>query len=639
MAETVGQAGQAAAQPALEVLAEFGKEAAKVWGRVNIRINNPWVAAIDLGGIGAFYLANKALTMLAVRRAVERRDPDNPDQPANPEVGLEAEVDSLLVPVIFYSQLGYQYFTSILNGPFLKACLQAELATVGYEAPIDVSVEKWELPNLPEGGAGLMGMMRVQDWLAEIPEKSSLISTAAGDSGIPEDVSSIAGVSTVASWVDVEEEEEAGPSQAGIPQQPPAQDTPTAQQAELQEGPLKGWRAKLLQHKDSPTAQQAELQEDVEEEEAGTSQAKRARLPQQPPAQATPTAQQAELQKSPLKRKRARLLQHKDSPTAQQAELQEDVEEEEAGTSQAKRARLSQQPPAQAKPTAQVKPTAQQAELQEGPLKRRRAKLLQHKDSTTAWTRLRAYSCLEKGAAMVTTGGYQEGEGVEHLLEGVILMGAVTPDDVTGILYHQSWLHLDKPNLNQLTSTQLQANPDSTPCLLIQALQLPYGYSRQQAINHVIDLVLQHGETDPIYKHLAYMYRAFGHTIWQTTKQPALALSACASALMHKSDHLTTLFIIAECSRDVSVLQAIRQFHHYIHTVPDPKDHYWVPDAHYHLVTLYGQQDPSVHRDRILHHYNMAQQTDRNRLPVHGPVPSGLKDQARRVYEHVISSA
>eukprot|EP00058_Branchiostoma_floridae_P003446 XP_002588934.1 hypothetical protein BRAFLDRAFT_89123 [Branchiostoma floridae] len=520
MAEPVAQAGQAAAQPAVELLAEWGKEAAKEsakeWGRVSLRINNPLVPAaigiggIGIGGIGAFYLANKALNMLAVRRTVERRDPDNPDQPADPQVGLEAELDSILVPVIFYSELGYQYFTSILNGPFLKACLQAELATVGYEASIDVNVEEWELPNLPEGGAGLMGMMRVQDWLAEIPEKVSLLSTAAGDSGIPEDVSSVAGVSTVASQEDEEEEEEVGPSQA-----------------------------------------------------------KRARLSQQPPAQVTPTAQQAELQEGPLKGLRARLLQHKDSPTAQ--------------------------------------------------------------------ARLKAYSCLEKGAAMVTTGGYQEGEGVEHLLEGLILAEAVDPDDVNTILYRQSWLHLDRPKLHQLTSTQLQANPDSTPCLLIQALQLPLGHSRQQAIDHVIDIVLQHGETDPMYKHLAYIYCALGYTIWDTTRQPAPALSACASALMHKSDHLPTLFFTALCSMDLSVPQANRQFHHYIHTAPT--DHDGVPYAHYYmyLVILYGQQDLSVHRDRILHHYNMAQQTHRNRLPVFGPTPRGITDPARRVYEQVMT--
>ncbi|KAI8498347.1 hypothetical protein Bbelb_235490 [Branchiostoma belcheri] len=475
------------------------------WGRVYLRITDVWLARGV--AIGAFYLANRALTMLAIRRAVERRDPDNPDQPADPRVGDEVQQGSLLVPVYFYSQLGYQYFTSILNSPFLKACLQTELEKVGYKEPIDVSVEKWELPNLPEGGAGpLMGMMgeeRVLGWLTELPEK---VSTAAGDSGIPEDVSSVAGASTVASREDVEEE-------------------------------------------------------------AGPSQAKRARLQQQPPAQVTPTSQQAELQEGPLKWLRARLLQHKDSPTAQ--------------------------------------------------------------------TWLKAYSCLERGAAMLNSGGYQEGEGVEHLLEGVILMEGVAPYYVKRALYHQSWLHLDRPKLNQLTSTQLQANPDSSPCLLIQALQLPNGHSRQQAINHVINVVLQHGETDPMYKHLAFIYCALGITIFQTTRPPAPALSACASALMYKSDHLLTLYLTAGCSMDVSVPQAIRQLHHYIHTAPT--DHRWVPMAHYYLVTLYGRQDPSVHRDRILHHYNMAQQTDRNRLSVFNPVRSGVTEDARRVYEQVMA--
>ncbi|XP_078698357.1 uncharacterized protein LOC144925928 [Branchiostoma floridae x Branchiostoma belcheri] len=493
MAEQVAQAGQAAAQPVAEL----------IWGQVQLRITDVWT--VRGLAIGAFYLANKALTMLAVRRAVERRDPDNPDQPADPRVGDEVQQGSLLVPVYFYSQLGYQYFTSILNGPFLKACLQTELEKVGYEEPIDVSVEKWELPNLPEGGAGpLMGMMgekRVLSWLAELPEK---VSTAAGDSGIPEDVSSVAGVSTIASWEDVEEE---------------------------------------------------------------------------------------------------------------------------AGPSQAKRARLQQQPPAQV--------TSQQAELQEGPLKRQRAKLLQHKDSPTAQTRLKTYSCLERGAAMLTSGGYQEGEGVEHLLEGFILMEGVSADDVNTVLYDQSGLHLDRLKLNQLTSTQLQANPDSSPCLLIQALQLPNGHNRQQAINHLIDVVLQHGETDPLYKHLAYIYCALGSTILLTTTQPAPALSAYASALMYKSDHLKTLLLTAVCSMHVSVPQAIRQFQHYIHTAPT--DHLWVPVAHYYLVTLYGQQDSSVHRDRILHHYNMAQQTDRNRLPELNPVHSVVTERARRVYEQVMA--
>ncbi|CAH1239825.1 Hypp5885 [Branchiostoma lanceolatum] len=490
--DVAGQAVQAAAQPVVEL----------IWGQVQLRITDVWLAR-GLA-IGAFYLANKALTMLAVRRAVERRDPDNPDQPADPQVGEGVREGSLLVPVIFYSQLGYQYFTSILGGPFLKACLQAELEKIGYKETINVSVEKWELPNLLEGGSGpMMGMMReerVLDWLAESPEMSDL-STATGDSGIPEDVSSEAAGSTVTSRVHMEVE----PSQATLAELTSVLAQEPSQQAELQEGPLKRWRALLLQQCESPTAQ----------------------------------------------------------------------------------------------------------------------------------TWLKACSWLEKGAAMLTSRVYQDEEGLEHLLEGLAVLEYTSPKLVTTCLYDQVGLHLDKPHLDQLIAAQLQHYPDSTPCLLIQALQLPVGHNRQQAMNHVINVVLQHGETDPMYKHLAFMYSALGCTVWLTTWQPAQALSAFASALMYKSDNLSTLYFTAWCSIDVSVQQAIRQFHHFIHTAP--ADHDGVPIAHYNLVTLYGQQDPSVHRDRILHHYHMAQQAEKDRLPMMAPfqVSNSIKQEAREVYEQV----
>eukprot|EP00058_Branchiostoma_floridae_P006135 XP_002591623.1 hypothetical protein BRAFLDRAFT_80719 [Branchiostoma floridae] len=461
-----------------------GSVSEQEWGKASLKICDALTVQEQATGssIGAFYQANKANIMLAIGRAVEGHQ--------DVRVGGKAKEDSPLVQVIFYSQLGYQYFKSILNGHFLQACLQTELKKIGYEEPVIVSVERWELPNLPEG--------EVDSW--------ELVSM--GTRGIMLD--------KVMPWLD------------NLP--------------------------------------------DISDEE--------------------------------------------------------DVEEEDgAGPSGAKRARRQQQPPAEI--------SAQQAELQEGPLKKLRAGLLQNKDSPTAPTLLNAYSCLEKGATMVINGGYQEGEGVEDLLEGIILMENVSPDLVTKILYDQSWLNLDKTKFDTLITKQLKTTPDSTPCLLIEALQLPEGHTQQQAMNQVIDIVLQHGETDPMYKHLAYMYCVLAFIIWMTIRQPAPVLSAFASALMHKSDHLPTLFFTAWCSIDVSVAQAIRQFHHFIHTAPT--DHYWVPHAHYLLVTLYSKQDPSVHMDRILHHYNMAQQTDRNRLPVFPPASSVLTDPARRVYEQVMA--
>ncbi|XP_078697483.1 uncharacterized protein LOC144925379 [Branchiostoma floridae x Branchiostoma belcheri] len=495
MADQAGQAAGGAVEAAVQPVAEL------IWGQVQLRITDVWtVRGI---AIGAFYLANKALTMLAVRRAVERRDPDNPDQPADPRVGDEVQQGSLLVPVYFYSQLGYQYFTSIQGGPFLKACLQTELEKVGYKAPINVSVERWELPNLPEGGAGsLMGMMamgteeKVQDWLAGSADAQTDVSTETGDSGIPEDVSSEA---TGPEYVATE------PSQATLSQLTTKLAQAATQQPGLPEGPLKRWRALLLQHKDSPMAQ----------------------------------------------------------------------------------------------------------------------------------TWLKACSCLARGAAMLTSGGYQE---VEHLLEGLVVLEFIDSKLITTTLYSSVGLNLDKPCLDQLIAAQLQANPNSTPCLLMQALQLPEGHSRPPALTHVIDVVLKHGETDPMYKHLAYMYCTLGLSHWVTNRQPAPALSAFASALMYKSDHLSTLHFTARCSMDVSVPQAIRQFHHYIHTAPT--DHLWVPLAHYDLVTLYGRQDPSVYRDKILHHYNMAEERERNRLPVFAPypVPRSIKQKAKMVYDQVMGN-
>ncbi|KAI8493623.1 hypothetical protein Bbelb_285440 [Branchiostoma belcheri] len=110
----------------------------QVWG--HLRISNPWLPVRSR--IGAFYAANKEQTMMAIHRAIERRDPFNPDQPADPQVIVELEGASLLVPVIFHSQLGHDYFTSILNGPFLKSCLKTELERVGYKEPILVTSEK-----------------------------------------------------------------------------------------------------------------------------------------------------------------------------------------------------------------------------------------------------------------------------------------------------------------------------------------------------------------------------------------------------------------------------------------------------------------------------------------------------------------
>ncbi|XP_078657370.1 uncharacterized protein LOC144903262 [Branchiostoma floridae x Branchiostoma belcheri] len=266
-----------------------------------------------------------------------------------------------------------------------------------------------------------------------------------------------------------------------------------------------------------------------------------------------------------------------------------------------------------------------------------RARLQRHKESTTAKTMLQAYSCLEKGAAMLVSSDYQEGEGVRHLLEGLVLMEEVLPGDVETVLYGQHWLNLDKAKLNHLLCTELRDSAENTPCLLLQALQLPTGDRRLRAINQVIDVVLRRGKTDALYSDLAYIYFALCSTLWTSTKHSAATLSACASALMHQPRHLSTLFYTARSSMTVSVPQAIRQLEHFVRTAP--QCHHQVPRAHYYLVRLYGQQGLSNNWDKILHHYSRAQETESNRLPVFGQVPSKYKEQARKVYDKVVAGA
>ncbi|XP_035698196.1 uncharacterized protein LOC118431184 [Branchiostoma floridae] len=479
------------------------------WGRVQLRIYNPWRSGAVPGGgtgvgvgIAAFYFQQVDLVRQVIRRSVERWDPDNPNQPADPEVGLEVQVGSLLVPVIFHSRLGYDYFSSILNGPFLKACLTAELEKIGYTETVDVSAEQWEVPTVAEDriAAGLVkGVTRqnkMEDDLTQVTSpvkklQETLYTTDAENSGAPG--SDLAALSIFTS----------------------------------DEDPQGGKEYDSSSGKGKPK------------------------------------------QKRPQISLAARLKRHKDSPTAK--------------------------------------------------------------------AMLQAYSCLEKGAAMLVDSGYQQGEGVRDLLEGLVLMEEVLPGDVETVLYAQHWLNLDKAKLNNLLSTELRDSANNTPCLLLQALQLPAGDRRLRAINNVIDVVLQRGKTDALYNDIAYIYFALCSTLWTSTKQAGPTLSACASALMHKPTHLSTLFYTARSSMSVSVPQAVRQLEHFLHTAPSC--HHQVPRAHYYLVRLYGQQGVSTHWDKILHHYNMAQRTESDRLPVFGPVPRMYREQARKVYDKVVAGA
>eukprot|EP00058_Branchiostoma_floridae_P006814 XP_002592302.1 hypothetical protein BRAFLDRAFT_71042 [Branchiostoma floridae] len=250
-------------------------------------------------------------------------------------------------------------------------------------------------------------------------------------------------------------------------------------------------------------------------------------------------------------------------------------------------------------------------EVEEAPLKWLRARLQKHKDSPTAQHRIEAYRSWEEGAEILTNSGYSDMEGVKALVLGFMQRDMVSPDNTSTVLYGQSWLNLNKAQLKQLTSSQLQVDPTDSTCLLLTALQLPYGDSRVQTLQQVVAAILQHGPGDWLYQHLHLIYCYLG-------------------SLMYKQDHLNTVYYTARMSEEVSETEAIRQFEHYLRLAPECD--FRVPRAHYRLATLYGHQQD---RQKVIHHFTRGQQrVQTNRLPVFVEVPRFIKDPAKKAYEH-----
>ncbi|XP_078618565.1 uncharacterized protein LOC144886065 [Branchiostoma floridae x Branchiostoma japonicum] len=290
-------------------------------------------------------------------------------------------------------------------------------------------------------------------------------------------------------------------------------------------------------------------------------------------------------------------------------------------------------------------------EVEEGQLKRLRAMLQQHKDSPTAQHEIKTYRSWEEGADILTSSGYTDVAGVKSLVLGFMQDYTVSSDVASIILYGQSLLNLNKAQLKQLMTSQLQADPTDSTCLLLTALQLPDGDSRVQTLQQVVDAILQHGPGDWLYQHLHHIYCYLGWAIWQASPQPkmrskkgdppttnlygvyalAKALSAMASSLMYKQDHLKTVYLTAELSKEVSETEAIRQFEHYLRLAPECDN--YVPPAHYHLATLYGHQQD---RQKVIHHFTSAQQRETNKLPVFIKVSGFIKDPARKAYKQVM---
>ncbi|XP_035665931.1 uncharacterized protein LOC118409170 [Branchiostoma floridae] len=289
-------------------------------------------------------------------------------------------------------------------------------------------------------------------------------------------------------------------------------------------------------------------------------------------------------------------------------------------------------------------------EVEEGPLKPSRASLQKHKDSPTAQRYIKAYRSWEEGAEILTSSGYSDVAGVKALVLGFMQRDTVPSYHTSTVLYEQSWLNLNKAQLKKLTISQLQADPTDSTCLLLTALQLPHGDSRVQTLQQVVDAVLQHGPGDWLYQHLHHIYLYLGWTIWEASPKPkptmmsklfkrsdlpttnlsalAKALSAMASSLMYKQDHLETVYSTALLSKEVSETEAIRQLEHFLRLAPECD--WFVPLAHYRLTTLYGHQQD---RQKVIHHFTTGQQREANRLPVFPEVPKHTKDPARKAYE------
>ncbi|XP_019633152.1 PREDICTED: uncharacterized protein LOC109476601 [Branchiostoma belcheri] len=277
-------------------------------------------------------------------------------------------------------------------------------------------------------------------------------------------------------------------------------------------------------------------------------------------------------------------------------------------------------------------------EVEEGPLKWQRARLQNHKDSPTAQRYIKACRSFEKGAEILTSSGYTDLGGVKALVQGFMQYDIVSPQNTHTVLYGQSWLNLNKARLKQLMTSQLQADPTDSTCLLLTALQLPHGDSRVQALQQVVDANLQHGPGDWLYQHMHRIYcylgvaKRWASQLTVDLAALAKALSAMASSLMYKQDHLETVYSTAALSKEVSETEAIRQFEHFLRLAPQCD--LYVPRAHYHLATLYNQQQD---RQKVIHHFTRGQETEALRLPVFTKVPRYIKDPAKKAYKQAMT--
>ncbi|XP_078658154.1 uncharacterized protein LOC144903644 [Branchiostoma floridae x Branchiostoma belcheri] len=274
-------------------------------------------------------------------------------------------------------------------------------------------------------------------------------------------------------------------------------------------------------------------------------------------------------------------------------------------------------------------------DVPEGPFRGYRLRLQPHQDSPTAQRLIQAFISMERGAELLTGSGYTDPAGLTLLAEGSIMWEVVTSEDFNNLLYGTGFLQLDKKRLNHLTSTQLEHSPVGSSCLFLQAALLPWGDSRVERLRQTMNTILQNGEEDPLHPYLHHISWMLAVSIRNATDQPGPALAAYATALMYKSDHPPTLFCTAMCSNNVSTSDAIQQFHQYLRVAP-PCD-MDVPEAHYYLTVLYGDQQP-VDREKVETHYRRGQEAEKNSLPGFRAPQESLKDAAMKAYNRATST-
>ena len=105
----------------------------------SLKIDNPWLAAGI--AIGAFYIANKALTERAIRNALQQQTSSTAN--ADPEV-IDISTGFILVQLRCYKEESFLRFTDDIDSKKAKYRLEEELATMGFREEIRLTVENKE---------------------------------------------------------------------------------------------------------------------------------------------------------------------------------------------------------------------------------------------------------------------------------------------------------------------------------------------------------------------------------------------------------------------------------------------------------------------------------------------------------------